>query len=137
MLFWITSMTFAIGSMLQIQFLAFSTDCLVNRYGYKYEDAKNVVATMPIASMIFSPVIAAAIGKFGKKPLILMLDFIFAIGIFFFMRTLPVEPSYLVVLGIVMIGIHYSIFVAIIWPSMTLTVPQTTTAAALGLATTI
>jgi len=87
--------------------------------------------------MVFSPIIAGAIGKFGKKPLILVIDFIFGIGIFLFMRTLPVSPSYLVVLGIVMVGIHYSIFVAIIWPSMTLTVPQTTTAAALGLATTI
>lgn len=92
---------------------------------------------MPISSMIVSPFVAAAIGKVGKKPLILVIDIFLGVGVYIFMRSLEVQPSYLVVLSIVLIGVHYSIFVAIVWPSMTLTVPQTTTAAALGLATTL
>ena len=122
-LFWLTSATFALGSMLQFQFLTFSTDCLVNRFGYKFEEAKNTVALMPISSMIVSPFVAAAIGKIGRKPLILIIDIMLGVSVFVFMRSLEVQPSFLVVLGIVLIGVHYSIFVAIVWPSMTLTVP--------------
>jgi len=78
---------------------------------------------MPISSMIVSPFVAAAIGKFGKKPLILVIDITLGVGVFIFMRTLEVQPSPFVVLSIILIGIHYSIFVAIVWPAMTLTVP--------------
>jgi Na+/melibiose symporter-like transporter len=123
LLFWVTSSTFAIGSMLQIQFLTFATDSLLNRYGYNFEDAKNTVALLPIAAVICSPFVAAILSKTGQKPLILALDLLLGVGIYTFMRSLEVKPGWQVTLSIFMIGFFYAIFTAIIWPSMTLTVP--------------
>lgn len=136
-LFWLTSFTFALGTMVYFQFFAFSTDCMVNRFGYTFEEAKNSVAIIPASSLIFSPIAALLIGKFGKKPLVLALDVILGAGVFLYMKSLPVQKGPMVVLCLVLIGLHYAIFVAIIWPAMTLTVNRTSVAAALGLATTI
>ena len=123
--------------MVYFQFFAFSTDCMINRFGYTFEDEKNYIAIIPASSIIFSPIAALLVGKLGKKPLILSLDIVLGIAVFLYMRSLPVEPGPLVVVCLVLIGLHYAIFVAIIWPAMTLSVNRTSVAAALGLATTL
>lgn len=63
--FWITATAFALGSQCYIQFVAFSTDCLVNRYGYTFEEAKDIVSVLPITALFFGPVISTIITKLG------------------------------------------------------------------------
>ena len=109
----------------------------MNRFGYEYEQAKNVVAISPLVSMCCGPLFAAGLSRLGKKPLFLIIDFILSIGVLMYMRTLDAIPSIAVIGCIAAMGVHYSLFVAIIWPAMTLTIPQSCTAPALGLATTI
>lgn len=92
-LFWLTALTFALGTMVYFQFFAFSTDCMVNRFGYSFEEAKNTVAIIPASSLVFSPIAALIIAKIGKKPLILSLDILLGIGVFVYMRLIPVKPG--------------------------------------------
>ena len=134
-LFWITSFVFAIGSNCYLQFLGFCTDCLINRFGYTFQQAKNTISLLPIFGMIFGPIISTVITKVGFKPLFLIFALVLEIFLFLFLRSLPSEPSNYVLLSIIGMGMFYSTFVAVVWPAMTMTVPQSSTAAALGLAT--
>jgi hypothetical protein len=64
-LFWVTAIGFAIGSNLYLQFVAFSTDCLVQRFGYTFDDAKSTISALPIFAIFFGPVISTVVTKTG------------------------------------------------------------------------
>ena len=136
-LYWLLSITFGIGSMCYLMFISFSTDCLVHRFGYSYADAKNYLSFVSIISMFSMPVLSALVGKFGRKGFVLLSSFVVSITNFSLMLTYPKEPGNYIYVIVVLTSFTYSIFVATVWPSMTISVPTKATAIALGLALTM
>lgn len=136
-LFWLTGTTFAIGSQIYLQFLSFSTDCLVSRFAYTYEEAKNMLSLVPIFCMCLLPPISIFVVWFGRKGFLLLMSFIMGGGSILLMTTLPKNPGNIMYLALFLFSFYYALFVAVVWPSMTLSVPPAATAVALGLATTV
>jgi hypothetical protein len=93
------------------------------RFGYNFEDAKNTIAMLPLFAIFFGPLVSVIVTKTGNKPLCFTFACGVVTGIFFYLRTLPAEPSISVLVCVIGIGLFYSAFVAIIWPSLTLSVP--------------
>jgi MFS family permease len=135
-LFWLLAVVFAVGSQSYLMFISFSTDCMMNRFGYDYEGAKNMIFLVPLFCIVFMPVLSLLISKYGKKGFWLFFSFALGGAAFFLMSRMPVMPANYMYFFMAAIALHYSIFVATIWPSMTLSVPPQATAVALGLATT-
>jgi hypothetical protein len=109
----------------------------MQRFKYTYLDAKNLVTLMPIATIIFIPILSSIIVVVGKKGYALIIASLIASGVYQTFEMLPAEPSFHVTLCIIGVAFFYSLYSSVIWSSMTLVVPQQGTNVALGLATTI
>lgn len=136
-LFWLCGTTFAIGSQIYLQFLSFATDCFVSRFAYTYEEAKDMLSLIPIFCMCLLPPTSIFVVWFGRKGFLLFMSFVMGGGSILFMRTLPPNPGSIMYLVLFFFSFYYALFVVVVWPSMTLSVPPVATAVALGLATTV
>lgn len=123
-LFWCLTLVFAFISMSYFQFTNFVTDFLMQRFKYSYLDAKNLVALIPIATIIFIPILSSIIVLVGMKGIALVISSLVACFIYWYMGTMPAEPSFNVTLCIIGVAFFYSLYSSVIWSSMTLVVPQ-------------
>lgn len=64
---WLMIITFGVLSNCLYQFTNTGTDALVNRFGFDYLEAKDMIAIIPIVNMIMIPVFSAVISWTGKK----------------------------------------------------------------------
>lgn len=136
-LFWILAVVFSFISMSYYQFTNFVTDFLMRRFSYDYLDAKNLVALIPLVVCGLIPFLSVIVVWIGKKGYVLILAGFCAFGSYFYLETLPNEPSTKVTISIIMIGVFFSLYSSVIWTSMALVVPKQATSVALGIATTI
>ena len=80
---------------------------------------------------ILVPIIGIMIDKYGKRPFTISLaSFTVLLAFVFFLLF---DPIY----GIIMFGISFSIFAAVVWPAITLVVPPKYIGLALGLTTSL
>jgi Na+/melibiose symporter-like transporter len=119
------------------QFTNFLTDFLVNRFGYQYIEATNMFTIIPICIMISIPIISPIVTVKGRKDQALLIVSILAVLTYYWMYTMPAEPSIKVTTCLVLTAIWFSIYSSVIWSSFMLVVPQQGIAVALGIATTI
>lgn len=131
-LFWLLAFLFGFGCQGYYQFLNFATDCLTHRYGYSFEEAKDKLSLLPLIMMILMPIFSAGIVKTGKKGFVLLISFLIFLVNFVLMLNYPETPGNYVYLIIGSISVAYCLFVATIWPCMTLAAPSKATAVALG-----
>lgn len=136
-LFWMLTIVFAFVSMAYFQFTNFVTDLLMQRYKYPYLKAKNLVALIPVATIILIPIFSSIIVVIGKKGYALLISAIVGAGVYWYMEIMPPQPSVHVTYCILGVAFFYSLYSSVIWSSITLVVPQQGTSVALGLATTI
>jgi hypothetical protein len=109
----------------------------MQRFKYDYVASKNLVTIIPIATMILIPILSTIVLIIGKKGFAMILTSLVACGTYWYLETLPAEPSFHVTICIVGVAFFYSLYSSVIWASMTLVVPQQGTSVALGLATTL
>ena len=109
---------------------------MVNRYGYTFQEAKNTLSILPIISIVLGPIVSTVTTKLGQKPLFLCFVSAMLTGIYFLMTSFIAQPTNNLFYCLIGLGCYFSVFGAIIWPMMTLSVPPIATAIALGIATT-
>lgn len=109
----------------------------MQRFKYDYVASKNLVTIIPIATMILIPILSTIVLIIGKKGFAMIFTSLVACGTYWYLETLPAEPSFHVTICIVGVAFFYSLYSSVIWASMTLVVPQQGTSVALGLATTM
>lgn len=131
-LFWMLAILFGFGSQGYFQFINFATDCLTHRYGYTFEKAKNLLSLVPLIMMILMPIFSGLIVKIGRKGYFLLGSFLIFLVNFLLMLKFPSVPGDYVYIIIGSIGVGYCLFVATIWPCMTLAAPSKATSVALG-----
>jgi hypothetical protein len=86
-LFWLLSILYAFITMSYFQFTNFVTDCLMQRFKYNYLDAKNLVALIPISTMIFIPLMSSVVSVTGKKGFALIIASSIATGIYWVLEA--------------------------------------------------
>lgn len=131
-LFWLLAFLFGLGCQGYYQFINFATDCLTNRYGYSFSEAKNKLSIIPLVSIILMPIFSGMIVKIGKKGFVLLVSFIIYLVNFLLMLSYPEKPGNYIYWVIALISIGYCLFVSTIWPCMTLAAPSKATSVALG-----
>lgn len=131
-LFWLLALLFGFGCQGYYQFIGFATDCFIQRYGYTFEEAKNKLTLIPLISMILMPIFSGLIVKIGKKGFVLLLSFSLFLLNFLLMLSYPETPGNYIYAIIGLISVAYCLFVATIWPCMTLSAPSKATSVALG-----
>jgi hypothetical protein len=81
-LFWLLTIPLAFLSISYYMFTSFVTDFLMNRFKYEYLDAKNLVALMPIATIVSIPIFSGIALVWGQKAFCLLLASFMATFIF-------------------------------------------------------
>ena len=105
-------------------FDANGTDCLMNRYGFEYSEAKNLMTLLPIFGMIMTPLFSVVILKIGKKGFFFVLCGLFAVSANLMLFFLPVNPGDLIYAPLALYGLFYGLYNALVWSAMALVVPK-------------
>lgn len=120
---WLLLVLFSVLSNCFYQFTNFGTDCLIIRFGFKYVEAKNTMAILPIVNMLSTPVFSSTISVVGKKGLFLCLSALVIIANFTFMTILG-ENDKRAAIGAAGVGVFFSMLVSSFWSSFTLSLPK-------------
>ncbi len=135
--YWLVVIIFVLISGAYYQFVNYSTDLLVSRFGYEYTEAKNIGGFMLIVCAVLIPILSAFVTRYGKKASILTLASLLATATFFTMMKLPKDPSWIASLCCYSISAFYSLYSSCIWSSMTLLVPPQASSTGLSTALTL
>ena len=134
MIFWMLVVLFSILSMCYYQFVNFITDFLMITFGYKYQEAKDLVFMRPIIAALFMPFFSVYTVYYGKKSLILILSSLTSLIGFSIFYYLPDHKSEWVFVGIIFLALMLASYSAAIWSSFTLVVPKEATGLAIAIA---
>jgi len=68
--------------MCMLLFTGFMTDLLVKKFGYKFIEAKDLAALVPLIGMGLVPILSAVVQVIGQKPIFWTSSSILATGLF-------------------------------------------------------
>ena len=120
---WMIMSLIAIYPQCYLQFMNIGTDLVVKRFGDPYLAAKNVIASVPMISMVSLLVMGWWFGKYGKKGLgLLITGLLFILG-YFSMSLLPDDARNESFIGTFFISMGLSMYCVCSWSSLMLSVP--------------
>lgn len=131
---WLMVFLFGISTNCFFQFTNLGTDCLMKRFGFTYLEAKNRMAIVPMVNMFMIPVFASIVSCIGKKGVFLTGGCIFITLNYLMMANFGTDADERVVVGVVGVGIFYSIVTATFWSSFSLILPQQAVTVMFGIA---
>lgn len=131
---WLMVLLFATSSNCFFQFTNLGTDCLMKRFGFSYLEAKNRMAMVPMVNMFMIPVFASIVSCIGKKGVFLTGGCVFITLNYLMMASFGTDGDERVVVGVVGVGIFYSILTATFWSSFSLILPQQAVTVMFGIA---
>lgn len=136
-MFWLLSLIFVTISQVYYQSINFLTPFLQNRFGYEYEMATRLVMFQQIFAAFAIPILSSIVVVIGMKGFFLIASSLIGLSSFVIFYFMPAEPHMLVVAGVIMLGLQFSLYSCVIWSSLALSVPKQATGIALALATTL
>ena len=112
-------------------------DLVVKRFSVPLVQAGELVPILYYISFFMTPLVGFFVDKQGKRLYVLalvMVIFLFSHLYICFLDDAPVEtPNYDVIIGLIGIGIFYSTYSAVLWPSLALVVKKEFTGLAFGI----
>ena len=110
---------------------------IVSRFGFTPEGAGIVIPIIYVCSIVFTPIIATFVDKRGKRvKCMLIASIVFCLThlmVAFLPQGTEEEPVYGVIFALLGVGLFYSIYVAVLWPSIPIVVGQRLMSLAYGL----
>lgn len=134
-LYWLLVIIYTFLSMSYYQFINFMTAFLQKRFNYPYSSATDLVMVTQLLAAFMIPIFSVFVVFIGYKGFVLILSSSLSVASYTLFYNLPSQQGLLVVVGLVMISIQFSLYSSVIWSSMTLAVPSEATGIALALAT--
>ena len=121
---WLVAFFLAFSVNTYYLFDANGTDCLMNRYGFSYAEAKNLMTILPIFGMILTPLFSIIILKIGRKGLLFILCGVLSLSANFLLYVLPMNPGMAIYVPITLYGLYYGLYNALVWTSIALVAPK-------------
>lgn len=119
------------------QFTNIATELLTVRYGYRFEEAKEITIAPEIAFVIVSPFVSKIIEVRGWKPLFILFSAILFSLTYTLMYFLESERSYLVYICFTSVGVCFSIVSCALFSSVALSIPKAGVSMGYSILTTI
>lgn len=122
--FWLLCLVYLFLQNAIVQFSNMATEVVMNRYRYRYEEAKYFTTLPQLSIIVFSPAVAWIITRRGKKALALLLASLLCCLNYVSMYFAGTNKPRLLYFNMVVIGLSYSVLLASIYSSIALTVPK-------------
>ena len=121
--FLILALEFILLNGLYYQYMNISTEILVKRFNFPYEQTNKINLIAPLSGIIIGPILSQIVDSIGQKPIwMLIASSVSLVNYFSMYRTITSQPStiYLHYIGL---GVEYSIFASTLYSSIVLSVP--------------
>ena len=135
--YWVLCICFLFLANCYYQFTNMATDLLVVRFGYQFEEAKQITIAPEIAFIIVSPFVSKIIEVRGWKPFFILLSSLLFCGSYCFMYFLESQKSYFVYLCFTTIGMGFGIVSCALHSSVALSIPKSGVSMGYSIMTTI
>jgi len=113
-------------------------DLMVKRFGFNPSSAGNLITIIYICPVVLTPFCGTFADKYGKRIVIIFIaSLIFCLdhlGIAFLPDATEDDPNYYMVVGLLGVGLFYSVYAAVFWPCIPLVVGQKLMGVGYGLA---
>lgn len=119
-------------------FLNVANELIQNRFGFDREQAGQLLPIIYISSAVICPIFGLIVDQIGRRVQLMCFSYLFLIGAHILM-ILPEKSSqnYFVIVPLAMLGVFYSMFAAILWPSFALVVQKKYYGSAYGITTAV
>ena len=107
-----------------LSFMNIGSDYLQTHYGYNHKLGNTLLMLPYIVSAIITPIFGYISDKIGKRCYLLLISTIMLIITHFIFIFISTAIMYFSIIAMICLGISYSIFCAVIWPSFALVVPD-------------
>jgi nitrate/nitrite transporter NarK len=119
-------------------FLNVANDLIQVRFGFDREGAGKLLPIVYISSAIICPIFGLIVDQIGRRVQLMCFSYLFLIGAHILMMVPPTaKENYFVVIPLAMLGVFYSMFAAILWPSFALVVHKKYYGSAYGITTAV
>ena len=111
-------------SIMYYQFFNISTEVLVERFGYKFEDTNRINTVIPATAVLLAPLFSKMIEVGGRKPSWMVFSSLLAVVNYWTMYQMQPVPSISVFIAYMGIGTNFAITSASMFSSMALSVSK-------------
>lgn len=122
--FWLCGLVFLLLANCFFQFTNIASDLVVNRYGYAYEDAKSLTILPSLTIIFATPFISHWLQVNGHKAIALFAASVLYLLVYSILYFLPSQPSLMVNICLMSIGLGHSTLLSTIYTCVGLSVPR-------------
>jgi len=112
-------------------------DILVERFGFDSSSAGNLIPIMYLIAAVFLPIFGISSDNKGRRVVYIFWASVLFLVTHFVIAFLPggtlLSPTYSIIGPLIAVGAFYSVYAAIYWPCIPLTVPEKLTGTAFGI----
>lgn len=136
-LFWLVSLSCVSVYVAAFPFMqVVSAPYLAERFGYSQEEADGIVANINLTSAFLSPVLGLVVDKFGRRPMLLTVSSLIFVACHLTFLLFPHCDHCGGIVGVyILMGIALSVYGAVVWPCIPLTVKPEMVGTAFGITT--
>jgi len=121
--FWILVVNCGIIYGVVLSFMNIGSDYLQTHYAYSHQIGNTLLSIVYIVAAVLTPFLGYLSDKIGKRSYLLLLSTLMLIGTNYVLTWVKTE-FYFAVAAMSGLGISYSVFCAVIWPSFAIIVPD-------------
>lgn len=132
--FWLLNLDCCLIYGCVVPWMTIGSSYMQNVYQYSYEKANTFLMIPYLFSAIATPIVGIYVDKIGRRCPFLLLSCILLLiaHIIFFLK---INNEFITIITLILLGLSYSFFCAVIWPSFSLVVSEELLGAAYGIGT--
>eukprot|EP01084_Bolivina_argentea_P225934 381713_1 len=137
LVFWLLTWNCAIMYAIVLSWMNIGSDFLQVTYGYSHGKANSILTIPYTLAGVLQPIWGAISDKVGWRAQFLLISSFIFVCAHYVLGWIHIDgnPVYVPIIGLTLLGLGYSIFTAVIWPSFPLVVPPRTIGTAYGIPT--
>eukprot|EP01084_Bolivina_argentea_P019533 36304_1 len=124
LVFWLLVLNCGLIYGVVLSFMNIGSDYLQTHYGYSHRKGNTLLMIPYIVGAILTPFLGYISDKIGKRAYLLLISTTMLICTHYLLTFGPTTSTYFAIISLVCLGISYSVFCAVIWPSFALVVPE-------------